>query len=82
MSRRLDYLPALVSRLLIISPLPCSAKWPGFHTSAEQSKGVGQVSHRNVEPVKEENVEKVDQCIQQAMADYDYLRGFAKGPSV
>lgn len=57
------------------------AKWPGFHTSAEQSKGVGQVSsaHQNVKPVKDENLGIVDECIRGCMEDYEHLRRFARG---
>ncbi|KDE06617.1 hypothetical protein MVLG_03113 [Microbotryum lychnidis-dioicae p1A1 Lamole] len=62
-------------------------KWPGFHTSAEASKGVGKgLSKDHITPsnhgtpngVTPKFPDDVMECIVANMEDYEYLRGFVK----
>lgn len=58
-----------------------SAKWPGFHTSAEQSKGVGKTNDQHItEPKKahEPHPEEVTRCIEACKDDWRYLQKFAR----
>jgi hypothetical protein len=75
----------LTSSWLSLSCVVISKKWPGFHSAAEGSTGVGKGVKDELktkcnyeEEKKPEHSDIVKKCIADNMGHYEYLQNFVK----